>query len=513
MFLLFVLLPALVLCMVTPQAESKKIKRTSALNMVEDPEPAERVAFSEGIEGLTQQTSFMEIEESAEILEQSSSDDDMAVLDSFTPQVAPLQTENLAERVFSNPIGAVSHVASFLDAEDFDNLMHSKVNLRNSRLFYSNKANRIPFDATEDAVRRMIASNTHIEKVTIDFNLGHLTILKECRKLRHLEVEDETPDVFNEETTSPFMNMLSTFGNLTTLKILKFSGNVVVDIAPLASLIQLTGLELNLPGLVNITALSEMTKLIKLTLAETSVADLSPLSALTLLKELTVSNSDELVDLTPLASLKGLSKLDLNRCGGLVNISPLEHLNQMTELNLWLCSGLVDISPLETLTQLTWLDLSHSTETLTDFTPLSSLTNMRTLYLTCTSIVDLTPLEGMTQLTVLTLLQTEVSDIAPLSSLIQIKRLNLADTPVDDISSLEHLTELEFLNLALCDSLDDISPLKRLTQLAEIYLTGSQVTDISPLSGMINLVDLEVDPDLDISPLAHLTQLRIDQDS
>jgi hypothetical protein len=64
----------------------------------------------------------------------------------------------------------------------------------------------------------------------------------------------------NEATASSFINMLSTFGNLTTLKIGKSSGNVVIDIAPLASLIQLTGLELNLPGLVNITALSEMTK-------------------------------------------------------------------------------------------------------------------------------------------------------------------------------------------------------------------------------------------------------------
>jgi internalin A len=93
------------------------------------------------------------------------------------------------------------------------------------------------------------------------------------------------------------------------------------------------------------------------------------------------------------------------------------------------------------------------------------------------------------------------------------RRLNLADTPVDDISSLEHLTELEFLNLALCDSLVDISPLESLTQLVEIYLTGSEVTDLAPLSGLVNLVDLEVDPNLDISPLAHLTQLRIDQDS
>jgi Leucine-rich repeat (LRR) protein len=67
---------------------------------------------------------------------------------------------------------------------------------------------------------------------------------------------------------------------LTALKIGNPSGIVIIDIAPLAYLTQLTELELNLPGLVNIDAISALNKLIKLTLARTGVIDLSPLSKL-----------------------------------------------------------------------------------------------------------------------------------------------------------------------------------------------------------------------------------------
>jgi hypothetical protein len=206
-FLLFALLPALVLCMVTSQVENKKRKRTSALNMVESPVQNERVTVSEGIDRL----SSAEIFELNEFLEQSSFNDydDMAASDNVPiSQLAPPHIENLAERVFSNPIGAVSHIAIFLDAKDFKNLVRSKVNLRKSRFFYSKKTIRIPWDATEDDVRSML-NIQQVEKVIIGFNLGHLTILQECPNLRHLIVWNQTPDVWNEATESSFMNKLS----------------------------------------------------------------------------------------------------------------------------------------------------------------------------------------------------------------------------------------------------------------------------------------------------------------
>jgi hypothetical protein len=477
--LLLTLLPAIALCMVTPQPESKKRKRTTVLDIVESPVPAEQVTASENValySGPTSQVSLIHSDSqvtaervptnqvypllTGSLAERVFGDVGPALHDATqpeskkrkrtsspialeilasaavervptllvpaegapTPDVALLQTETLAERVFSNPNGPVSHVASFLNYDDTVNLMSSKPNLRYSSIFYSKKAIRIPFGATEDAVIRMISSNKHIEKVTIGFNLDHLRILKECPNLRHLIVKhrQETHNVLNEATASPFMNMLSTFGNLKTLKITNYLEDwSISDIAPLASLVQLTELELYLIGLVYIEAISSMTKLTKLSVYGYSVTDFSPLSELTLLKDLTIESSNKDFKLTDLIPLNGLSRLDLS----------------------WSRVEDLDLTPLTGFTQLAELRLAHCYG-VSDITPLSDLTNMRKLSLRSASVTDITPVSGLTNLVKLDIAWSHVGDIAPLSGLTNLVELDVLATRVTDISSLDHLTQL-----------------------------------------------------------------------
>jgi hypothetical protein len=295
--------------------------------------------------------------------------------------------------------GPVSNVASYLDAADFDNLMHSSKTLRKSCLFYSKKAFRIPDDASEDDVRRMLPFIQQVEKVTIGFNQIHLVILKECPKLRHLTVKHKYHGGLNEPTVASFIDTLSTFGNLTQLRIGSFFENFPVDIAPLETLNMLTGLDIILPrSAVDITTLSNMTKLTKLTLWSPSVSDISILSALTQLKELNIMNALYLEDLSPLIGLKRLTKLNMHGCRALTEISSLEHLNQLTELNLsW--TSVVDITPLEHLTLLTKLDLMNC-RTLTDISPLSGLKNLVILGIKGTRVTDLSPLDHLTKLVI-----------------------------------------------------------------------------------------------------------------
>jgi Leucine-rich repeat (LRR) protein len=444
MFLLFALLPALVLCMVTPQEENSTRKRPLPLNIDESPVPAKRVAFSEGIDVLTQQTSFMEIEESAESKKRKRTSSPIAleilasaavervpaplVPDERAPtsEVDPLQTETLVERVFSEPNGPVSHVASFLNYNDTVNLMSSKRKLRYSSIFYSKKEIRIPLKATEDAVRRMISSNKHIEKVTIDFNLGHLTILKECTNLRHLIVKQETWIRMEDRYVNlSIMAMLSNFGNLKTLKIIKHSGKwLISDIAPLASLTELTEFELYLNGLVYIEAISSMIKLTKLSLYGERITDFSPLSGLTQLKDLTIKSSNKDFKLTDLIPLDGLTRLDLSWSEVEdLDLTPLIGFTQLAELRLMNCRGVKDIMPL------------------------SGLKNMRILHLGSTSVWDIAPLAGLTKLISLSLSWTSASDMSPLSGLYQLVWLDLAYITTwgrsfrDVVSPLDHLTQ------------------------------------------------------------------------
>jgi hypothetical protein len=369
-----------------------------ALDIVESPVPAKRATVFERIDGLPSAepsiNSLAELMEFVgpeaeglfqvdcdispmdfeELLKQPFNDEQS--LDNGSPSSpAPAATDNIPAELLTDAGGfVVSNVASYMKTNDFDNLMHSSKALRKSSLFYSKKAFSIPFDATEADVRLMLPYIQRVETVTIGFNLNHLTILqRECPKLRHLVVEHfrSQPTTYfaalNDASVSSFMNMLSNFGNLTTLKIHKYSdsGDFVVDIAPLATLTQLTELSLCLPGLVNITALSEMTKLTKLSLQKMSV-----------------------IDLTPLISLKGLSELSLFQCGEIVIISPLETLTELTHLYLSFCSRVVNIAPL------------------------SGLINLRVLGLGRTRVRDIAPLKHLNLLTVLNL-----SDVYPLSDI------------------------------------------------------------------------------------------------
>jgi hypothetical protein len=184
MFLQFALLPALVLCMVTPPEESSKRKRPLALNIDESLVPAKRVntnqAASLHIEKLVERVfgdvvpaSQTHVSTQSESMKRKQTPSPIALEIPVpaervpTPHFALLQTETLAERVFSDPNGPITHVATYLDAKDFDNIMHSTLVLRKPDIFYSKRAFSIPFDATEDSVRRMISSYEHIEKVTI----------------------------------------------------------------------------------------------------------------------------------------------------------------------------------------------------------------------------------------------------------------------------------------------------------------------------------------------------------
>jgi hypothetical protein len=316
--------------------------------------------------------------------------------------------------------GPVSNVASYLDAEDFDNLMHSTQALRKSSFFYSKKAFRILDDASEDAVRRMLPFIQQVEKVTIGFNLIHLVILKECPKLRHLIVEHDNPGGLIESTVASFIDTLSTFGNLTQLRILNFE-NFPVDIAPLETLTMLTELDIVLPrsgSVVDITILSKMTKLTKLTLWAPGISDISILSALTRLKELNIMNALYLEDLSPLIGLKRLTKLNLHGCRALTEISPLKYLNQLTELDLSRTS-VIDISPLENLNQLTKLSLRSTN--VVNILPLKYLNQLTELDLfTCRALTDISPLSGLTNLVELNLRYSGVTDLSPLERLIHL---------------------------------------------------------------------------------------------
>ena len=137
-----------------------------------------------------------------------------------------------------------------------------------------------------------------------------------------------------------------------------------------------------------------------------------------------------------------------------------------------------DLSPLSGLTQLISLGLSGNA--ISDISPLSGLIHLESLGLEGNAISDLSPLSGLANLTSLSLSSNAISDISPLSGLINLKWLSLSNNGILDISVLSHLADLKGLSL-MDNSVSDLSPLSGIIGLSSLRLEGNSIWDISPL--------------------------------
>ena len=187
---------------------------------------------------------------------------------------------------------------------------------------------------------------------------------------------------------------ISAIGKLNDLEHLSLYGNMLVDIAPLASLTKLKSLSIN----------------------NTSIRDISVLSGMTNLEDLLL-RSNPITDIHPLSTLKGLKKLDLYN-NGLKDISPIPGLNNLVELNL-------------------------STNRVNDISAIASLKNIETLDLSWNNITDISSLAGLTKLKILNLRSIKTSNIAALSELTNLEELKLPNNRINDISALKKLTKLK----------------------------------------------------------------------
>ena len=137
-----------------------------------------------------------------------------------------------------------------------------------------------------------------------------------------------------------------------------------------------------------------------------------------------------------LLGLKGLYAA--NR--GITDLTGLEHAHNLHTLNL---GGEHDLSnaTTELVNNVPILivpaeSLPNNSNSISDFSPLFRLTQLRTLVLSGSSLSDISSLKGLTQLTRLDLYQNDISDISPLKGLTQLETLDLSDNAILDVSPL-----------------------------------------------------------------------------
>ena len=192
-----------------------------------------------------------------------------------------------------------------------------------------------------------------------------------------------------------------------------------------------------------------------LDLSSRGLVDLSPLAGLMDLEALDLAGN-RVVDLRPLAAMAGLEVLDL-RDNVVGDLSPLASLPHLRVLDL---SGnaVSDISPLAGLTALRRLDLSANR--VADIRPLSELRGLEVLLLDGNDVSDLVPLWGLTELVHLGMGSNRVANAALLRELNSLRRLDLAGNRLRDVSALGDLPKLVWLRLA-GNPIADFSPLGR----------------------------------------------------
>ncbi|MCX7367400.1 MAG: leucine-rich repeat domain-containing protein [Alphaproteobacteria bacterium] len=146
---------------------------------------------------------------------------------------------------------------------------------------------------------------------------------------------------------------------------------------------------------------------------------------------------------------------------------------------------------------------------LSDISAISSLSEMRDLYLEKTNCNDLSPIAGLQKLQILDCGETQVSDLAPIAGLRQLQHLYCSATKVNDLSPIAGLPRLQNLYCS-SNKVSDLSPVAGLRQLQALACSSTQVRDLSPIAGLQQLqrLDCGFTPVSDLSPIAGLQQLQ-----
>ena len=109
--------------------------------------------------------------------------------------------------------------------------------------------------------------------------------------------------------------------------------------------------------------------------------------------------------------------------------------------------GVTDLTGLEHAKNLIFLAIHHNStidnNSLSNLSPLSGLTKLKTLDLWGNSISDLSPLSGLTQLTTLNLSKNSISDVSELVGLTQLTHLDLRGNPLNAAAISTHIPAIQ----------------------------------------------------------------------
>jgi internalin A len=237
------------------------------------------------------------------------------------------------------------------------------------------------------------------------------------------------------------------------LSLLDLTGNQIVDLAPLAELVQLAELHLDSNEISNVTPLASMTGLEFLRLRSNRIVDIMPLTTLAGTLQGLDLGDNQVTDFSPLAGWdtgsNGYLYLDGNQASGIGALAGIQGIGQLD------LSGnqITDLSPLGSLDNVGSLDLSDNL--IADLSPLNPILSVETLDLSNNQIVDLIPLSEFAGLRSVYLASNQIADLGPLTvygGLGLVTTLDLRSNAVTDLSPLVAESDYDSGRLLLDDN-------------------------------------------------------------
>ena len=309
----------------------------------------------------------------------------------------------------------------------------------------------------------------------------------------------------------------------TNLRNLSLWGNQLANLTPIAGLSKLRHLDLGVCGIiVDIGPLANLIQLNTLNLAYNRIVDISPLANLTNLEHLELQNN-RIADVTPLANLTGLEYLDTQNNPIFDLDSPRvdipdpnlravirKHLELPHEIPITR-QGMLRLEVLEAggnlgITNLTGLEYAANLRSLAlwwnqlaDLTPIANLKRLRNLAIGSCGVSDITALSTLVNLTDLDARQNNIVDISPLANLTNLVKLQLNSNRITDVTPLANLTNLEYLNL-LDNLITDVTPLANLTRLEFLEIHDNEIWDRGSLDNL-PLAHFVYDESCELPPL------------
>ena len=124
-----------------------------------------------------------------------------------------------------------------------------------------------------------------------------------------------------------------------------------------------------------------------------------------------------------------------------------------------------------------------------DISPIKDLTNLETLYCTCTKISFIETIRGLTNLKSIDFSLSELVALDGLSDLTQLIRVNLSHCNIKSIKEIEFLEKLEYLIISNT-KVKDLSPIKNSIKLKHLNIANTNVLNLLSLEKLENLESL-----------------------